>query len=235
VPIPRELALVLARHKQSAGDAQPDIFVFATRSGRLSDSATSPVRSERRSSAPPTSTTSPRSRSSIRPTRPAAPSRLRRALCRRCTRFATRSRRGRFWPGRAWTKFAFLLGHRDATVTRAVYVREIADARRRHMRRSRMISEYAGALRIALEDGHSQSPRESDPIAPAPVIQSEGVSLSGFQIASIAGRRAAGKTASRTQTCQIAATSQSRRGDSNPGPLHYELPICRAFTLDTGV
>jgi integrase len=32
---------------------------------------------------------------------------------------------------------AFLLGHRDATVTRVVYVHEIADARRRHTRRSR--------------------------------------------------------------------------------------------------
>ena len=37
---------------------------------------------------------------------------------------------------------AFLLGHRDANVTRAVYVRELADARRRSMRRSRMIAEF---------------------------------------------------------------------------------------------
>jgi hypothetical protein len=44
----------------------------------------------------------------------------------------------------------FLLGHRDATVTRVVYIHEIADARRRHMRRSRMTAEYAGALRIVL-------------------------------------------------------------------------------------
>jgi integrase len=36
---------------------------------------------------------------------------------------------------------AFLLGHRDATVTRTVYVREVADARRRAMRRSRMVAE----------------------------------------------------------------------------------------------
>ncbi len=34
VPIPGELARVLARHKHSAGDPRPDAFVFATRSGR---------------------------------------------------------------------------------------------------------------------------------------------------------------------------------------------------------
>ena len=49
---------------------------------------------------------------------------------------------------------AFLLGHRDGTVTRTVYVREVADARRRAMRRSRMAAEFSGALRAAL---HSQT------------------------------------------------------------------------------
>lgn len=34
VPIPRELALVLSRHKLAARDCRPDAFVFATRSGR---------------------------------------------------------------------------------------------------------------------------------------------------------------------------------------------------------
>jgi integrase len=53
--------------------------------------------------------------------------------------------------GESVDEVAFLLGHRDATVTRTVYVREIADARRRSMRRSRMVAEYQGALRIALE------------------------------------------------------------------------------------
>jgi integrase len=53
--------------------------------------------------------------------------------------------------GESVDEVAFLLGHRDATVTRTVYVREIADARRRSMRRSRMIAEYGGALRVAME------------------------------------------------------------------------------------
>jgi integrase len=44
--------------------------------------------------------------------------------------------------GESIDEVAFLLGHRDANVTRAVYVRELADARRRSMRRSRMISEF---------------------------------------------------------------------------------------------
>jgi integrase len=53
--------------------------------------------------------------------------------------------------GESVDEVAFLLGHRDATVTRTVYVREIADARRRSMRRSRMVAEYSGVLRTALE------------------------------------------------------------------------------------
>jgi integrase len=54
--------------------------------------------------------------------------------------------------GESIDEVAFLLGHRDATVTRTVYVREIADARRRAMRRSRMVAEYDGVLRVALDD-----------------------------------------------------------------------------------
>ncbi len=43
-------------------------------------------------------------------------------------------------------EIAFLLGYRDANITRAVYVRELADVRRRKMRRSRMIAEYGDLL-----------------------------------------------------------------------------------------
>jgi integrase len=53
--------------------------------------------------------------------------------------------------GESVDEVAFLLGHRDGTVTRTVYVREVADARRRTMRRSRMAVEFAGALRFALD------------------------------------------------------------------------------------
>jgi hypothetical protein len=54
--------------------------------------------------------------------------------------------------GESVDEVAFLLGHRDGTVTRTVYVREIADARRRTMRRSRMTAEFGGALEVAPED-----------------------------------------------------------------------------------
>lgn len=56
--------------------------------------------------------------------------------------------------GESVDEVAFLLGHRDGTVTRTVCVREVADARRRALRRSRMAAEYAGALRVALDDEH---------------------------------------------------------------------------------
>jgi len=48
--------------------------------------------------------------------------------------------------GESVDEIAFLLGHRDANVTRAVYIRELADARRRTMRRSRIAAEYRDVL-----------------------------------------------------------------------------------------
>jgi integrase len=49
--------------------------------------------------------------------------------------------------GESIDEIAFLLGHRDANVTRAVYVRELADTRRRSMRRSRMVAEFSDILK----------------------------------------------------------------------------------------
>ena len=54
--------------------------------------------------------------------------------------------------GESIDEVAFLLGHRDANVTRAVYVRELADARRRTMRRSRMTAEYGDLLKAVGDD-----------------------------------------------------------------------------------
>ena len=51
--------------------------------------------------------------------------------------------------GESVDEVAFLLGHRDGDVTRSVYVREIADSRRRAMRRSRMNAEFAYVLEAA--------------------------------------------------------------------------------------
>ena len=49
-------------------------------------------------------------------------------------------------------------GRGETTVTRTVYVHEIADARRRQMRRSRMTAEFAGALSIALQSETNDEP-----------------------------------------------------------------------------
>jgi integrase len=49
--------------------------------------------------------------------------------------------------GESIDEVAFLLGHRDANVTRAVYVRELADTRRRSLRRSRMVAEFSDILK----------------------------------------------------------------------------------------
>jgi integrase len=51
--------------------------------------------------------------------------------------------------GESIDEIAFLLGHRDGNVTRAVYVREVADARRRAMRRSQMVSEFSTVMEAA--------------------------------------------------------------------------------------
>lgn len=49
--------------------------------------------------------------------------------------------------GESVDELAFLLGHKDANVTRAVYVHEVADARRRAMCRQRIEAEFGPLLR----------------------------------------------------------------------------------------
>ncbi len=61
-----------------------------------------------------------------------------------------------FLAGESMDEVAFMLGHANANVTRTVYLRELNDARRRAMRRSKMMSEYGSALEAA-----------AAPIAPA--------------------------------------------------------------------
>lgn len=154
VPIPRELALVLGRHRLAARYSAPTDFVFATRTGRplqqrnvaralreaqarATDAAgqpTFPILREVDSDGKP-----------VRVPRGALPS-------MHSFRHTVASRA--LLAGESVDEVAFLLGHRDGTVTRTVYVREVADARRRALRRSRMAGEYAGALRVALGGEH---------------------------------------------------------------------------------
>jgi integrase len=155
VPIPRELAAVIARHGRAARDTRPDAFVFATRSGRplgqrnvarALRKAQERARDEHGDPTFPVLHQTDAEGSSIPAPSGSVPS-------MHSFRHTVASRA--LLAGESVDEVAFLLGHRDATVTRVVYIREIADARRRHMRRSRMTAEFAGALRVALGDDGS--------------------------------------------------------------------------------
>jgi integrase len=150
VPIPRELANILLRHRDGEGETSPDGFVFATGTGRplqqrnvaraLREAQMRaidgdggpmfPILHERNDEGEP-----------VPVPRGVLPS-------MHSFRHTVASRA--LLAGESVDEVAFLLGHRDGTVTRTVYVREVADARRRAMRRSRMAAEFSGALRAAL-------------------------------------------------------------------------------------
>jgi integrase len=151
VPIPRELALVLSRHQFAAGDWGPHSFVFATGTGRplqqrnvaraLREAQTRAVDTEGDPSFPVLHQVDEQGQPLPVP-RGVVPS-------MHSFRHTVASRA--LLAGESVDEVAFLLGHRDGTVTRTVYVREVADARRRSMRRSRMTAEFGGALGVALE------------------------------------------------------------------------------------
>lgn len=146
VPIPTQLAQVLVEHQRRCAHIAPADFVFATRSGRAI-SQRNTVRALRAAQS------AARTRDG-RPTFPvlhetdasghladvahgAVPS-------MHSFRHTVASRA--LLAGESIDEVAFLLGHRDGTVTRAVYVREVADGRRRTMRRSRISAEFAALL-----------------------------------------------------------------------------------------
>ena len=158
VPIPRELAAILSRHKQSARFTGPQDFVFSTCTGRplgqrnvaralrqaqqnavdLDGRPTFPILQERDELGEPVSVP-----------HGALPS-------MHSFRHTVASRA--LLAGESIDGVAFLLGHRDANVTRAVYVRELSDARRRTMRRSRMVAEYSDLLGSRDTEGGRRDP-----------------------------------------------------------------------------
>jgi integrase len=145
VPIPRELALVLARHKLASRDVAAEAFVFATCTGRPRSQrnvARALRRAQERARDEHDQPTFPVLHENGEVPTGVVPS-------MHSFRHTVASRA--LLAGESVDEVDFLLGHRDATVTRVVYIHEIADARRRNMRRSRMTAEYAGALRIALQ------------------------------------------------------------------------------------
>jgi integrase len=152
VPIPRELAVVLVRHKLAARVTTPEAFVFATCTGRPL-SQRNVARALRKAQERATDERG-------QPTFPALqanPVPANTVPSMHSFRHTVASRA--LLAGESVDEIAFLLGHRDATVTRVVYVHEIADARRRQMRRSRMTAEYAGALRVALNSDGQRDPQ----------------------------------------------------------------------------
>jgi integrase len=159
-PIPRDLALVVAKHKLAASRSAPDDFVFATRTGRplqqrnvsraLREAQRRAVDLDGRPTYPILHELDANGRVAPIP-RGTLPS-------MHSFRHTVASRA--LLAGESVDEVAFLLGHRDGTVTRTAYVREVADARRRVMRRSRMSAEYAGVLRTALNpEQRSDRPR----------------------------------------------------------------------------
>jgi len=158
VPIPRELAAILSRHKERSKFTGSQEFVFSTCTGRplgqrnvvralrqaqqnavdLDGRPTFPILHERNEVGEPVSVP-----------HGALPS-------MHSFRHTVASRA--LLAGESIDEVAFLLGHRDANVTRAVYVRELSDARRRTMRRSRMIAEYSDLLGTSDADDDRHDP-----------------------------------------------------------------------------
>jgi integrase len=146
-PIPEDLALMLARHKHKLRFSHANDFVFCTRTGRpfgLRNVTRALREAQKKATDEDGHATFPvlHSRDGQgRPVRVAhgeLPSMhsFRRSVASRA-----------LLAGESVDEIAFLLGHRDANVTRVVYVRELADTRRRSMRRSRMLAEYADPLK----------------------------------------------------------------------------------------
>jgi integrase len=153
VPIPRELAIVLARHKLAARYCEEASFVFATGTGHAVQqrNVSKELReAQRRAKGADGAPTFPILHELDEQGEPVV---VPRGVLPSMHSFRHTVASRALLAGESVDEIAFLLGHKDANVTRAVYVREVADARRRSMRRSRMTAEFEGALRVALEPG----------------------------------------------------------------------------------
>jgi integrase len=142
IPIPLQLAQILLDHQSRCTHLKPTEFAFATRSGRAI-SQRNTVRALRAAQ------TAARSADG-RPTFPILhghgasgdPLPLAHGALPSMHSFRHTVASRALLAGESIDEVAFFLGHRDANVTRAVYLRELSDARRRTMRRSRMLAEF---------------------------------------------------------------------------------------------
>jgi integrase len=147
VPIPRELGAILVRHNLASRFPQPAEYVFCTCTGRPlgQRNVSRALRIAERTAVDEDG----------RPTFPQlhrldhrgepVPVEHGELPSMHSFRHTVASRA--LLAGESVDEIAFLLGHRNANVTRAVYVRELSDARRRTMRRSRIIAEYGDLLK----------------------------------------------------------------------------------------
>ncbi len=166
VPIPRALAVILARHKLASRISAPDGYVFATRTGRpLSQrNVGRALRTAQRAAVDEDG----------RPTFPALhecdaagkPAKVLRGSIPSMHSFRHTVASRALLAGESVDEIAILLGHRDGNITRAVYVRELADARRRAMRRSRMVAEYETVLVTNAAEPCAASSRDSGVVTP---------------------------------------------------------------------
>lgn len=150
VPIPRELAVVLARHRSGARYVANDSFVFATGTGRplQQRNVARALREAQRRAVDGNGLPAFPVLHEVNLDGEPVPAPRGTLPSMHSFRHTVASRA--LLAGESVDEVAFLLGHRDGTVTRTVYVREVADARRRSMRRSRMTAEFGAALRVAL-------------------------------------------------------------------------------------
>lgn len=148
VPIPARLAQILTDHRRRCTHLTPTDFVFATRSGRAI-SQRNTVRALRAAQLAARA-------SDGWPTFPilhekdacGLPVQVSHGSLPSMHSFRHTVASRALLAGESIDEVAFLLGHRDGTVTRAVYVREVADARRRAMRRSRIAEEFTALLDV---------------------------------------------------------------------------------------
>jgi len=151
VEIPRQLALMLTRLKLASANAQPDSFVFATRSGRALGQR-NVIRELRNAQRRATDDAG-------RPTFPILHVRDDQGLPIPVPRGAVPSMHGfrhsaaseAIAAGDSAEEVSWQLGHRNSTVTREIYVQEIKTAERTARRRAQMEERYGAMLGSAME------------------------------------------------------------------------------------
>jgi integrase len=159
IPIPEQLAAVLIRHRSRVRNSDSQSFVFATRTGRPLGQR-NVQRALRDAQIQATDAMG-------NPTFPVLhqvdelgmPAKVARGVLPSMHSFRHTVASRALLAGESVDEVAFLLGHRDGTVTRTVYVREVADARRRAFRRSAMAAEFEWVLRVAAGDAAAQTAR----------------------------------------------------------------------------